>query len=608
VQSVPIQIGIGEFGNHKGLLVTLDDSGKLNIGYLGTKPPVAAIGGVKRDLDYDKLDEEHRKLLQIIREVQTENKSEPTDHMTIRCQLGKTLDRVNHEDSLGMRLPDSVVRIHTGPPPPRTSRAFSHRISLGGGISDQLVKVTARVFIAYAGSTPANNVHVAINVPEFVYSVPATALFAQITGVKATPTIIDVVFLANSLYLPTTLDFSVTATYLTNSNEPRVATYQSTLPFSLCCKLRIPNKNAPYKLTLDTQHPPQSLVDLFSDIVQSTHDINGGNADLGDVFDSSGGAMALGFQFWCYSTNYQSDSTNLQQPANENKPSAIGILGAGNDATNAIQHSTGSIIVSKSGGRYRIQADSYPVLSLLTAELNKRLTIKLREVSSQRSESKDPNQQQQPPSAKFNLISFAENIPLENYFLIIGNHFKIRQLIQVYVSQLNDMAHQYRMIEKRLLARYKDRTPSSLNGLDVLSNETYQNIMFLTGVIQELHRQLNLYRIEVKATSRLVILLCYLKYELSPYEYSLLESYFSLDTLQIQSVHNIENTQEWEEIVESTLTYLLKTVLAKNAKETAVVTTSIEILDNVDKLTKHIAMVVDRLSKGGRLMKLKTSK
>ena len=40
-------------------------AGNINIGYLGTKPPIAAIGGVKRDLDYDKLDEEHRKLLQV---------------------------------------------------------------------------------------------------------------------------------------------------------------------------------------------------------------------------------------------------------------------------------------------------------------------------------------------------------------------------------------------------------------------------------------------------------------------------------------------------------------------------------------------------------------
>lgn len=34
--------------------------------------------------------------------------------MTIRCQIGKTLDRVNHEDSLGIRVPESVVRLHTG--------------------------------------------------------------------------------------------------------------------------------------------------------------------------------------------------------------------------------------------------------------------------------------------------------------------------------------------------------------------------------------------------------------------------------------------------------------------------------------------------------------
>lgn len=586
VQSVPVQIGLGEFGNQKGLLVTLDDAGKLNIGYLGTKPPIAAIGGVKRDLDYDKLDEEHRKLLQIIRDVQSENKSEPTENMTIRVQMGKTLDRNNHEDSLGVRPPDAVVRLHSG-----------------GGLSDQLVKVTARVFLTYHGSSPAANVNVAINVPEFIYSIPSTALFTSLTGVKSTPAIIDVIFLANSLFLPTTLEYTITVTYTANANEPRLASYQSTLPFSLCCRLRIPNKVAPYKITLDTQHSPQSLLDLFSDIVQSTHDLNGGNADLGDVFDSSGGAMALGFQFWCYSTNYQTDSANLntQLPANGNplERTSVGIMNTTDNPNNSsLQVSNGSIIVSKTGGRYRVQADSYPVLSLLVSELNKRLTIKLRELNSQRTESKDPS------SNKFNLISFTENIPLDNYFLIIGNHFKLRQEIQTYVSQLNDISHQYRMIEKRLLSRYKDRTPSSLNGLDVLITETYQNIMSLTNIIQELYRQQNIYRIEMKGITRLVLLLSYLKYELTPYEYSLLESYFALDLLQIQSVHNFDNTQEWEEIVESTLTYLLKTMLAKNAKETAVVTTSIEILDNVDKLTKHIAMVIDRLSKGARLLKI----
>jgi hypothetical protein len=43
-------------------------SGTLNIGYLGTKPPISAVGGVNhsRTLDYDKVDEEHKQLLQVL--------------------------------------------------------------------------------------------------------------------------------------------------------------------------------------------------------------------------------------------------------------------------------------------------------------------------------------------------------------------------------------------------------------------------------------------------------------------------------------------------------------------------------------------------------------
>ncbi len=40
--------------------------GQLVVGFLGTKPPVAAVGGGhQRELNYDKVDEEHRRLLQV---------------------------------------------------------------------------------------------------------------------------------------------------------------------------------------------------------------------------------------------------------------------------------------------------------------------------------------------------------------------------------------------------------------------------------------------------------------------------------------------------------------------------------------------------------------
>jgi hypothetical protein len=66
LQYLPIQLDVVNMAGQKGLIVAIDDEGQLNMGYLGTKPPVSAIGGVKRDLDYDKIDQEHRKLLQVL--------------------------------------------------------------------------------------------------------------------------------------------------------------------------------------------------------------------------------------------------------------------------------------------------------------------------------------------------------------------------------------------------------------------------------------------------------------------------------------------------------------------------------------------------------------
>jgi hypothetical protein len=47
------------------------------------------------------------------------------------------------------------------------------------------------------------------------------------------------------------------------------------------------------------------------------------------------------------------------------------------------------------------------------------------------------------------------------------------------VSELNDRAHQFRLIEKRLLVRFKDRNPAPLNNLDVLLNSTHEQLITL---------------------------------------------------------------------------------------------------------------------------------
>jgi hypothetical protein len=60
VQLPPVQLSVASFASDTGLIVTIADSGLLQIGYLGTKPPIHAVANQSRALDYDKVDEEHK--------------------------------------------------------------------------------------------------------------------------------------------------------------------------------------------------------------------------------------------------------------------------------------------------------------------------------------------------------------------------------------------------------------------------------------------------------------------------------------------------------------------------------------------------------------------
>lgn len=59
-------------------------------------------------------------------------------------------------------------------------------------------------------------------------------------------------------------------------------------------------------------------------------------------------------------------------------------------------------------------------------------------------------------------------------------HYQARVRIAELSAQLNDVAHQYRMVEKRLLVRYKDRNPTPLGGLDALMTETYDKLISIS--------------------------------------------------------------------------------------------------------------------------------
>lgn len=126
--------------------------------------------------------------------------------------------------------------------------------------------------------------------------------------------------------------------------------------------------------------------------------------------------------------------------------------------------------------------------------------------------------------------------------------------------------------------------------------ESYKSLLLLGDEIEKYTNILRRQSIILSCYSKLIVLLCGMKYQLPIADIKLLESYFCPELQD-------GLTQGWEEIIEASTTYLLKTCLAKNVKEsTALNNTVLEIPNNTDRLLKHIALVFDRISKGARLV------
>ena len=65
-------------------------------------------------------------------------------------------------------------------------------------------------------------------------------------------------------------------------------------------------------------------------------------------------------------------------------------------------------------------------------------------------------------------------------------------------------------------------------------------------------------------------------------------------------VHRV--VQGWQEMTDAAVTHLLRTVLAKSAKDAAVNPSPLTIPTDTGKVKKHIALLCDRLGKGARLV------
>lgn len=237
-----------------------------------------------------------------------------------------------------------------------------------------------------------------------------------------------------------------------------------------------------------------------------------------------------------------------------------------------------TLLASRTSQRYRIQSEQFEDLWLITNELILRL-----------------QEHFEKQGTKDFACSFSGCVPLQEYFELIDHHFELRINGEKLEELLSERAVQFRAIQRRLLTRFRDKTPAPLQHLDTLLDGTYKQVIALADAVEENQDRLLQSFAGLKSATHLLILLIRLWQRLSADQTAILEAAF----LPLQ-----EDTQElgWEETVDAAIAHLLKTCLSKSSKEQALnLSSQLSIPKDTSRLKKHITLLCDRLAKGGRL-------
>ncbi|ELK35175.1 Protein PTHB1 [Myotis davidii] len=247
--------------------------------------------------------------------------------------------------------------------------------------------------------------------------------------------------------------------------------------------------------------------------------------------------------------------------------------------------------------RYRIQSEQFEDLWLITNEL----IIRLEEYFEKQ-------------GSKDFACSFSGSMPLQEYFALIDHHFELRINGEKLEELLSERAVQFRAIQRRLLTRFKDKTPAPLQHLDTLLDGTYKQastgpvvvplprsadfenqVMALADAVEENQASVFQAFSRLRSATHLLLLLVRLWQKLSVDQVAILEAAF----LPLQ-----HDTQElgWEETVDAAVSHLLKTCLSRSSKEQALsLSSQLSKPRDTSRLKKHITLLCDRLAKGGRL-------
>ncbi|WIA14131.1 hypothetical protein OEZ85_002674 [Tetradesmus obliquus] len=498
LEMLPVAVRVAALEGMQGMIVALDDTGKLAVLYLGSEPPKQSVSFAEsKQLDYAAMEAERKALLTQIKAAggagwdpaaaapaaaAGKGAAAAAKDLVLRAQVPSRLDDA-----------DRIVR-EGGEGPPGSNADGVAGFGAAGG--------------------------------------------AAAAGVKQ---LTVTLLLSNT----TKSSMKVVACYRSADKQLQCSQLALQLPMILFCQVIPPVKSAEYKVTVATNRDAAQLVALFGDMLVQAHPAHA------EALSRSQAANVMSFHF-----------------------------GGGQEVT---------ILVSKNAGRYRLQADSFAAMWLVLQELSRRLAGHFAAAEAKPAAAQ---QQQQPPPFS---ITFDESLPLQDVFELVDRHFALRAALAAANEALEQREVQFRSVQKRLLVRYKDRNAAPLNQLDVLMEETYDQILDLATQMEQLQAELLAAGQALGAGVQLLLLLTRFRFKLAAEEFELLRCALSPVVLEGPEV-------SWEETTEAAMTHLLRSALARSAKDAAAAVPPLAPAADTARLKKHISLVLERLSKGMRLV------
>lgn len=122
-----------------------------------------------------------------------------------------------------------------------------------------------------------------------------------------------------------------------------------------------------------------------------------------------------------------------------------------------------SVLVAMAKGRYRVQSSSMEGLRIVGEDLLNRLRRILNEKYERELEEKGGEEEDLEPV----VIKTNDPIPYGAFFVVLDEHYNLRQQLRECVEEMGKKANLVKAIEKRLLVRCKEKSVSSLSNMDV---------------------------------------------------------------------------------------------------------------------------------------------